>query len=376
MTLGVGVVGAGWMGGILLKRLAERSDVEVRGLCQRSREKAVAVLGPLGLDERLWTDDYARLLADPAIDAVFLCGPNAHHGPQAIAALESGKHVFCEKPCATRFSEFRRQLELAERHPELITFVDYILHFDEMEQRLRQLVADGAFGTLTQVQVNYRHPVNIAGDKAWKLRGDLMGDAIGMGIVHALWAMLNAKAPQARPSGVFASSRAGLVREFDDDPIWNIHVEFGDGATGTCLGNIESGVGYDAYHGLFGTEGAFVFDSLADRPLKVRYRSAHLSGDAWVYPLDVERCRRDGFAELAWPTDSSTPDSGDVVNHQTAACVAHFVECVKAGAPSPLSFVASRTVAELGWAARIAAAERRLVPLPLDMDAAEAFFGD
>jgi len=44
------------------------------------------------------TGDYARVLADPAIDAVVLCTPHSQHAAEIIAAAKAGKHVFCEKP--------------------------------------------------------------------------------------------------------------------------------------------------------------------------------------------------------------------------------------------------------------------------------------
>lgn len=372
--IGVGMVGAGWMGQALLARLAECEGVEVRGLCQRDQAAAATALDACGLSPALWTHDYGALLADPGIDAVFVCTPNALHGPQSIAALEAGKHLFCEKPAATRFEHHLRQIELDAQHPGLTTFVDYILWFDPMELELRRLVATGALGTIKQIQVNYRHPVNIEGTKAWKLRADTIGDAIGMGIIHALWAMLHAMEPQAQPVTVFATSSPARSRPFEVDPIWTIQVGFDNGATGICLGDIDGGVGYDAYHALSGTEGAFVFDSLVESAQKVRYRSASLTGDRQVWPLDAARCQREGLGELAWDPATATPDSGDVWRHQTAEAVAHFVACVQRGVKSPLGLLASRTVAELGWAALMSAAVRAPVSLPLDLEHARSHF--
>lgn len=373
-TVNVGFVGAGWMGQALLKRLASHPHARVAGLHQRNADNARKALDELGLDQVPFVASYDQLLEDPAVDAVFLCGPNATHGQQAIDAMRAGKHVFCEKPAATDYSHWREQLELARKHPELITFVDYLLNFDTLESRLDEMVRRDAFGTLTQVQVNYRHPVNIAGDKAWKLRKDIMGDAIGMGIVHSLSVMLRLMANQARPTSVYATSMPAQVRPFEPEPIWNIQITFDNGATGFCFGNIDSGNGYDAYHNLYGTKGAFIFDSGLDRPQKIRYWSESDTDGKWVYPLDPDRCQREDAEP--WPADTTTPDSGDVINHQTAQCVDHFLDCILEGKQSFLSFDNAAVVAEVGWAAQVSAGLGQPVTLPLDDELARKYFAN
>ena len=84
------------------------------------------------------------------------------------------------------------------------------------------------------------------------------------------------------------------------------------------------------------------------------------------------------FVLLSWlpgcSDDTTTPDSGDVVNHQTGACVGHFLDCIHRGEQSFLSFANSARVAGLGWAAQMSAARRKPVPLPLDPDDAAQFF--
>lgn len=366
MSIGIGFVGAGWMGATLLRRLCERDDVHIAGLCGRKREKAISVLDELGLAHDLYTDDFDALLTNPDVDAVFICSVNGAHGEQSIKALEAGKHVFCEKPCATKYTDYLKQVELERANPHLITFVDYLLNFDTMETQLKQRIADGELGQITQIQVNYRHPINIDGDKKWKLDADLMGDAIGMGIIHSLSVMVNVMAAQTRPISVFARSQKALVRPFEPDAIWSILVGFDNGATGFCAGNIDTANGYDAHHHIVGTDGAFIFDSLLDRPQKIRLWSNRNTNGRWIYPLDPERCATDGVEP--WPADTTTPDSGDVMNHQTHRCVDHFIECIKSGKQSPLSFANSAHIAEIGWAALISAKIQRPVTLPLKQD--------
>jgi predicted dehydrogenase len=370
----VGFVGAGWMGSVQLKRLTERDDVEVVALFEKNAERGKEVLNNLGLNENILVDDYSKIVNNPAIDAVWLVSPNSFHATQAIAAMKAGKHVFSEKPAATKFEDFCKEIELEKANPNLITFVDYILYFDSMEQNLRQMVAEGAFGKITQIQVNYRHPVNIAGDKVWKLDKNIMGDAIGMGINHAISAMIYAMASQAKPVSVYATSLKSQVRDFEADPIYNILIKFDDGATGFCFGNIDNANGYDAYHNFFGTEGSFVFDSQTDRTHKVRYWSKSKTEGKWVWPLDIEKCRAANLETLAWPDDTTTPDSGNVVEHQTGSAVGHFIDCVKSKIKSPLSFVNSQIIAEIGWAAQMSATMNKEIHLPLDWNEAKKVF--
>ncbi|HLU99986.1 MAG TPA: Gfo/Idh/MocA family oxidoreductase [Acidobacteriota bacterium] len=374
--IAVGFAGAGWMGKALLSRVVERDDAEVLALCERNPERASATLAEFGLPANRYEPDFRQMAERDDIDAVFVCTPNAFHGPQSIIALEAGKHLFCEKPCATSFEDFTRQIELERRNRSQITMVDYILHFDSMERRLAGMIAEGTFGKVTKIQVNYRHPVNIEGEKAWKLKADIMGDAIGMGINHAVSVLVSAMASQAKPVEVFASSMPAQVRPFEPDPIWSIQIRFDNGAVGFCFGNIDSANGYDAYHNVSGTKGAFIFDSLLDRPQKVRYWSEAETGGKWVYPLDRERCRREGLSEVAWPEDTSTPDSGDVIHHQTELCVDHFLTCIQKGEQSPLSFVRSAIVAEIGWAAQMSSSLRRPIELPLDYEYARSHFAN
>lgn len=364
----VGFVGAGWMGTEQLRRLSVRDDARVIALCERDVDRARRVLDEMGLTATAVTADFEDLINDPSIDAIWLVNPNAFHGPQSIAALEAGKHVFCEKPASITYDDHLRQIELAKANPQRVTFVDYILYFDTFEQRLRRMVGEGAFGMVTQIQVNYRHAVNIAGNKAWKLKRDIMGDAIGMGINHAVSVLIFAMASQAKPVRVYATSMPSQVRGFEADPIWNLHITFDNGACGFVFGDIDSGNGYDAYHNVKGTEGGLIFDSQLDPKQKLRVWRRGVAEDRWTYPLDPDRCAVDGVD--AWPADTTTPDSGDVIEHQTGEVVGHFLDCIRDGQPSPLGFDQAAIVAEVGWAAQVSAATGEPVDLPLDEDRA------
>lgn len=94
----IGFVGAGWMGATQMRRLTERDDAVIIALADPNETGAKAVLRELGLPENIYVREYQQIVANPAVDAGWIVSPNCFHGPQAIAALEAGKHVFCEKP--------------------------------------------------------------------------------------------------------------------------------------------------------------------------------------------------------------------------------------------------------------------------------------
>jgi len=365
--IGIGMVGLGWMGETLLQRFHAHENAEIISVHQRSEQNAKRILAALSLPESLYTSDYQEMLNNPAIDAIVIASTNAHHGPQAISAMKAGKHVFCEKPCAIDYKDFLEQVRLDKLNKQQISFVDYLMNFDSLEDHIKKMTRAGSFGKITQIQVNYRHPVNIGGSKAWKLNKAIMGDAIGMGIVHSLSVMVGIMSEQnAKPVRLYASAAHASISPFESEPVWNIQIEFSDGAQGCCLGNIDHANGYDAYHHIHGTEGGLIFDSYLERPQKIRIWKKGVHNNAWYYPLDRQRCKNEGVEALLWPETTTTPDSGNVVEHQTGACVDHFLNCIKTGTPSYLSFEKSSCVSELAWAAQWSAQHKQSIALPLD----------
>lgn len=100
--LGVGVIGCGLMGSIHAQAYADAKGCELRGLQNRSRDKAEALAKQFG--GKVY-DTVDQLLADPAIDAVSICTVQSQHAEQIIAAAKAGKHILAEKPLALTAAE-------------------------------------------------------------------------------------------------------------------------------------------------------------------------------------------------------------------------------------------------------------------------------
>ena len=79
---------------------------EVVAIASRSQERADAVASALNIPKAYGA--YEHLLADPDVDAIYIPLPNHLHVPFSIQALQSGKHVLCEKPIGLSSAEGQR----------------------------------------------------------------------------------------------------------------------------------------------------------------------------------------------------------------------------------------------------------------------------
>ncbi len=94
--------------------------------------------------------NYDALLADPAIDAVYIPLPNHLHVEWSLKALDAGKHVLCEKPMTMQAEEFDQLIAKRDQTGLLAAEAYMIVHHPQW-QLARKLVADGAIGKLVHV---------------------------------------------------------------------------------------------------------------------------------------------------------------------------------------------------------------------------------
>src|SRR5437016_10146125 len=93
----IGVVGCGGFGLYALRQVAQVPGVKLAGMAGTHRAAAYAAARRFGIPD---IEDVDQLLARDDVDLVYIATPPFLHHPQAIAALEAGKHVICEKPLA------------------------------------------------------------------------------------------------------------------------------------------------------------------------------------------------------------------------------------------------------------------------------------
>jgi len=119
VPLPVAVIGPGGMGRSHLEALVRRDDVRVAWVCDVDAarlEAARKLVVDAGRDAPQATDDLRNVLADDAVRAVWIATPDHWHGPAAILAADSGKHVYVEKPACHNLREGRLMVEAARRN--------------------------------------------------------------------------------------------------------------------------------------------------------------------------------------------------------------------------------------------------------------------
>ncbi|MDQ1726771.1 MAG: hypothetical protein QOK14_816, partial [Frankiaceae bacterium] len=161
-SLGVGMVGYAFMGAAHSQawRTAGRVfDVPLQprmvALCGRNRAAAEGAAARLG-----WSSvetDWKQLVARDDVQLVDICTPGDSHAEIAIAALEAGKHVLCEKPLANTVPEAEAMAEAAEvaRGKGIRSMVAFNYRRVPAIALARSLVASGRLGTIRHVRAVY-----------------------------------------------------------------------------------------------------------------------------------------------------------------------------------------------------------------------------
>ena len=117
----MGIVGTGWPGQQHAIALAEIPDVQLCSCADTNSERLQSFAETYRLESSF--EDYQELLRDYDLDAAIICLPNFLHFPASLAALEAGKHVFCEKPPTMNAAEMKVLRDEAEKRG-LIYFLD------------------------------------------------------------------------------------------------------------------------------------------------------------------------------------------------------------------------------------------------------------
>lgn len=149
-SIGIGLIGTGFMGkchalayGAVKAVFGDVPKPRLELLCDTPADRAEAFGQQFGFAR--FTDDWRALIADPKVDIVCITTPNKLHAEMAIAALEAGKHVHCEKPMALTLEDAQAMAVAASKAPGS-TIVGYNYIRSPAFAHARKLIHEGAIG--------------------------------------------------------------------------------------------------------------------------------------------------------------------------------------------------------------------------------------
>jgi predicted dehydrogenase len=150
-TIGVAVIGTGFMGSHYARICAQMAGVRVVAICDLLPERAVPLAEELGAAAYPGSD-YERMFREQGeIDAVLVCTREDSHRAPALAALAAGKHLLVDKPLATSVDDAKAIVEAAQGHASLVTMMGYTLRFDPRFLRIKRTLAQNEIGDLIHI---------------------------------------------------------------------------------------------------------------------------------------------------------------------------------------------------------------------------------
>ncbi|MEC7868015.1 MAG: Gfo/Idh/MocA family oxidoreductase [Candidatus Poribacteria bacterium] len=147
---GIGLVGAGGMGKSLVLEANQIEGVKVVFVSDLDEDRARSLAEEVNAS---YTLDYHRLLCDDRIHAVFVASPPFLHATISIDAMNSGKHVFCEKPMATTLKDCDAMIKTAEQN-QVNLGVGLVCRFHATHSKVREIVVSEQLGKPISMHVH------------------------------------------------------------------------------------------------------------------------------------------------------------------------------------------------------------------------------
>lgn len=161
--------------------------------------------------------DYAGVMANPDVDLVYVALPPTVHARWAVAALEAGKHVLCEKPLSANGSDARAIADAARANGRS-AFVGFHYRLHSSTRRLLEVLQSGALGEVESIDIDFSIPHFVVKPGNIRLDGDLGGGAVmdvgcyALDLLRAAWG-----------DGRIVSASAKL---YDGDPRVDLETDF------------------------------------------------------------------------------------------------------------------------------------------------------
>ena len=196
-----GIVSTAYITRLVIPAAHASPKVELVGVASRDKDRAEKYARKWKIE--LPYGSYEALLADPAIDAVYISLPNSLHVEWSVRALEAGKHVLCEKPLSRRRTEAEAAFDAAERTGRILSEA-FMYRHNPQTHRVTRLVADGAIGELRLIRAAFSYSLYEA--ENIRLRTDVEGGAL---MDVGCYCVSGSRLLGGEPQSVYGQARTG-----------------------------------------------------------------------------------------------------------------------------------------------------------------------
>lgn len=269
--LKVGVIGCGSIA--RYRHLAEyqaHENVEIIAVCDVVQERALEMAEKFGA--AAYTD-YQELLKNDEVEAVSICTPNALHAPMSITALQSGKHVLCEKPMATSLVEAEAMIKAAKVNKKKL-MIAHNQRFVPSHNKAQELIQSGDLGKIYSFKTSFGH----GGPEGWSIDGadswffdkkqafiGAMGD-LGVHKTDLMRFLLNVEFTEV---AAFIETNAKQNTDIDDNAVFILKTE--NGIIGTLAASWSYGAKEDNSTIIYGEKGIMRLEDDPDHSLIIHY---------------------------------------------------------------------------------------------------------
>ncbi len=366
--LGVGLIGTGFMGrahALAFHNARTTFDLPFNltlvALADADAARAQQCAASWGFQRS--HDDWQQLISDPAVNLVAITTPNQLHFPMAMAALEAGKAVYCEKPLAVSLAQ-AREMQAAARMAGVVTRVGYNYQHNPIIGLAKQMIERGELGRIVSFQGEFSEDFMGDGLSPWSWRceeahaGGALADLGSHLLAMARYLLGDVDAVCADSQTVHTQRPATRGSEEQraisiDDQTYAL-LRFANGARGTFGSSwLKHGYKNHLSFEIGGTEGTLSFDQERLNELRL-YR--------------VGAPGRDGFQRiLAGPAQpgyaSFCPAPGHQLGYNELKTleVHDLIQALGGQGSSGTDFAEAMEVERLATAIRIAAKEMRWV---------------
>jgi predicted dehydrogenase len=234
------VIGTGFGASLHLRALAALPETEIIAVCSRRRERAAAAAAEFGIP-RLATD-YKEIIRNPEVEGVIIATPPHLHHAITLTALESGRHIVCEKPMARNLAEARDMVRIAQR-VGVIALINHQLRFLPVRAYVKELIDSGYLGEPHAATVTvHRSSLNNPYDRpfGWLMEQEKAGGMLGATGSHHLdalrWWFGEVKAVAGALATLVKRRRlpdSAALATVDADDNFAVILRFANGALGT-----------------------------------------------------------------------------------------------------------------------------------------------